>query len=226
MAQNKLNHAIILAAGRGIRMQPLTNSIPKAMAPINGSTLIAKGIKKLTNIFNNIHVTVGYKGELLAKHVIELNVNSIFNTKNKGNSWWMYNSLLKNLNEPLFVLTCDNLYNMNFDYQYKEYFKIGKPACMIVPVKPVKNYEGDYISNNNNIITNISRQKKTNLMCSGIQILNPVRINKITNAKQQFRHVWKQLIEKKEIKISSKPVKNWHAIDNLMQLKKIDNAGR
>ena len=51
MSQNKLNHAIILAAGRGIRMQPLTNSIPKAMAPINGSTLIAKGIKKLTNIF-------------------------------------------------------------------------------------------------------------------------------------------------------------------------------
>jgi len=226
MTQNKLNHAIILAAGRGIRMQPLTNSIPKAMAPLDGSTLIAKGIKKLTNIFKNIHVTVGYKGELLAKHVTELNVNSIFNTKNKGNSWWMYNSLLKNLNEPLFVLTCDNLYHMNFNHQYKEYFKIGKPACMIVPVKPVKNYDGDYIFNKKNNIIKISRQKKSQLMCSGIQILNPAKINKITNPKQQFRHVWSELIEKKDIKISSRSVKNWHAIDNLMQLKRIDNAKR
>lgn len=224
MTQNKLNHAIILAAGRGIRMQPLTNSIPKAMAPINGSTLIATGIKKLTNNFHNIHVTVGYKGELLAKHVTELNVNSIFNTNNKGNSWWMYNSLLKYLNEPLFVLTCDNLYNMNFNYQLKEYFRVGKPACMIVPVNPVESYEGDYIINKKNNVTKISRQKKSNLMCSGIQILNPSRINKITNQKQQFKHVWSQLIEKRQIKISSKPVKNWHAIDNLMQLKKINNA--
>tara|TARA_B100000575_G_scaffold79184_1_gene61934 strand:- start:426 stop:1106 length:681 start_codon:yes stop_codon:yes gene_type:complete len=226
MKSKKINNVLIMAAGRGIRMMPLTKKIPKAMAPMRGSTLIAKGIKKVQKYFNNVHITVGYKGELLAKHVTELNVDTILNTKNKGNSWWMYNSLLKNLNEPIFVLTCDNLYNMSFNFQLKEYFKIGNPACMIVPANPIDNYEGDYISHKNNNIIRISRQKRTNLMCSGIQILNPARINKITNQRQQFIQVWKQLIDKKEIKISSKPVKNWHAIDNLMQLKKFNNAKR
>ena len=36
-----------MAAGRGLRMMPLTNNIPKAMAPFKGSTLIANRIKKM-----------------------------------------------------------------------------------------------------------------------------------------------------------------------------------
>jgi NDP-sugar pyrophosphorylase family protein len=36
-----IKYALIMAAGRGTRMLPLTSSIPKAMAPLNGTTLIA-----------------------------------------------------------------------------------------------------------------------------------------------------------------------------------------
>ena len=50
MTQNKINHALIMAAGRGIRMQPLTDNLPKAMAPFNGSTLISEGIKELKKV--------------------------------------------------------------------------------------------------------------------------------------------------------------------------------
>ena len=63
-----------------VRMRPLTNKIPKAMAPYKGSTLISNSIEKIKNFFENIHVTVGYKGAILAKHVIERNVTSIINT--------------------------------------------------------------------------------------------------------------------------------------------------
>ena len=38
---SKIQHCLILAAGRGRRMMPLTESVPKPMAPHNGSTLIA-----------------------------------------------------------------------------------------------------------------------------------------------------------------------------------------
>ena len=32
----KINHVLIMAAGRGMRMRPLTKKIPKAMAKLNG----------------------------------------------------------------------------------------------------------------------------------------------------------------------------------------------
>ena len=103
-----------MAAGRGIRMKPITNTIPKAMAPIKGSTLIANGLAKLSKYFNNVHITVGYKGALLASHVIDLKVHTIFNTNQKGNSWWLYNTLMKKIDEPVFVLTCDNIFQISF----------------------------------------------------------------------------------------------------------------
>lgn len=62
-----IRHAVIMAAGRGLRMMPLTEAIPKPMAPYNGATLIARGIERLADRFEHIHVTVGYKGAMLAQ---------------------------------------------------------------------------------------------------------------------------------------------------------------
>jgi NDP-sugar pyrophosphorylase family protein len=213
-----------MAAGRGLRMMPLTNNIPKAMAPFKGSTLIANRIKKMHKFFNNVHVTVGYKGALLASHVIDLKVNSVFNTNNKGNAWWLFNTLIKNINGPVFVLTCDNIFEIDFQKILKEYEILKSPACMIVPVKPIKSLDGDFIFyNTKNVISKISRSKKSNYYCSGIQILNPFKINKIIKPSEKFNVVWKQLIEKKQIKRSNYILKKWYAVDNLKQLKVINN---
>ena len=95
-----VNHALIMAAGRGLRMVPLTDVIPKPMAPYRDSTLIAKGIENLKEYFRNIHITVGYKGGVLAEYVIGLGVNSIFDTSGKGNAWWIYNTMMKYLGTP------------------------------------------------------------------------------------------------------------------------------
>ena len=65
-----------MAAGRGIRLMPKTKKIPKAMVKIKNQTLILKGIKKIQKYIKNIHITVGYKGSMLAKHVIEHRVSS------------------------------------------------------------------------------------------------------------------------------------------------------
>ena len=58
-----------MAAGRGLRMRPLTDEIPKAMAPLGESTLISEGIRRLKKEINQVHITVGYKGSMLASHV-------------------------------------------------------------------------------------------------------------------------------------------------------------
>lgn len=221
----KIKHAVILAAGRGIRMRPLTDNIPKAMAPYKGSTLISNSIEKIMKFFENVHVTVGYKGAMLAKHVIEKGVTSIINTNGKGNAWWLYNSLLKEINEPVCVFTCDNVIETNYNNLLKEYINLNNPCCMLVPTSPIKGLDGDYIfADNNNIVRKLSRANKSKIYCSGIQFLNPYMINMETKKSENFNDVWKQLMLIEQLKVSSSLSENWYAIDNLEQLKFINDT--
>ena len=58
--------ALILAAGSGTRMAPLTDSIPKALVPVNGKPIL---IKQLENLYENgitdITVVAGYRANML-----------------------------------------------------------------------------------------------------------------------------------------------------------------
>ncbi len=217
-----IQHALIMAAGRGMRMMPFTENMPKAMAPLAGTTLIANGIDKLKKRIPNIHITVGYKGSMLASHVIEHDVNSVLNTEGKDNSWWIYNTLMKNLDLPIYVLTCDNVIELDFDLMEKDYIAAGKPACMVIPVKPIEGLDGDFIFHDNQRITELSRSKPSEMYCSGIQILNPKKINELTQPADNFYNVWMQLIELKQLYCSNIYPKQWYAVDTVNQLEAIN----
>ncbi len=217
-----IQHALIMAAGRGMRMMPFTENMPKAMAPLAGTTLIANGIDKLKKRIPNIHITVGYKGSMLASHVIEHDVNSVLNTEGKDNSWWIYNTLMKNLDLPIYVLTCDNVIELDFDLMEKDYVAAGKPACMVIPVKPIEGLDGDFIFHENQCITEHSRTKPSEMYCSGIQILNPKKINELTQPADNFYNVWMQLIELKQLYCSNIYPKQWYAVDTVNQLEAIN----
>ena len=175
-----------MAAGRGMRMAPLTDAIPKPMAPYNGTTLIARGISRLAEKIEHIHVTVGYKKAMLAQHVIEHGASSVFNTHGQSNCWWIYNTLLSRLDEPMVVLTCDNVVELDFELLEENYLSLKSPACMLVPVRPVPGLEGDYVFHENHVVKEISRSKKTEIYCSGIQVLNPYRLIQITREGDSF----------------------------------------
>jgi len=217
----KFGHALIMAAGRGNRMMPLTDSIPKPMAPFQNTTLIGASIAKVQRYVDHLHVTVGYKGAMLAKHLIEQGVSSIFNTENKTNSWWIYHTLLRDLDEPVVVLTCDNVTDLDFDLLARDYFSKGEPACMLVAVKPVPGLEGDYITHEKGKVTKISRTEPTDIYCSGIQILNPRKINFLTQDDGDFYSVWRQLIGKEQLLVSSTYPKAWFTVDTVEDLEKI-----
>jgi NDP-sugar pyrophosphorylase family protein len=217
-----IEHALIMAAGRGMRMMPFTENMPKAMAPLAGTTLIANGIDKLKKHIPNIHITVGYKGTMLASHVIEHDVNSVLNTEGKDNSWWIYNTLMKNLDVPIYVLTCDNVIELDFDLMEKDYVAAGKPGCMVIPVKPIAGLDGDFIFHDNQRITELSRTKTSEMYCSGIQILNPKKINELTQPADNFYNVWMQLIELKQLYCSNIYPKQWYAVDTVNQLEAIN----
>jgi NDP-sugar pyrophosphorylase family protein len=221
---SKIRHAIIMAAGRGRRMMPLTRRIPKAMAPYHGSTLICQGIKQVRKHIKYLHITVGYRGAMLAEHVIQNGVASVFNTEGRENAWWVYNTVLRLLDEPIFVLTCDNVMELDFELLATDYFNFGEPACMLVPVKPVPGLEGDYIFHHLNVVTELDRNKPSDVYCSGIQIINPAKINRMTRRTDNFYPLWAQLISKRQVIASNVYPKSWFTVDTIEQLGEINRA--
>lgn len=217
-----IKHALIMAAGRGARMAPLTDDIPKPMAPYAGSTLIAHGIDKIRQRIPHIHVTVGYKKAMLAQHVIEHGASSVFNTEGESNSWWLFNTLLRDLDEPMYVLTADNIVELDFGLLEENYNSLDNPACMLVPVNPVAGLEGDYIFHDGHTVTELSRTKPSDCYCSGIQIVNPTKINSLVTGADDFYSVWNQLIAHRELKSSSVYPKKWFTVDTVAQLAELN----
>lgn len=213
-----IRHALIMAAGRGNRMRPLTDILPKAMLPFKEDTLIGNSLTMLRKCVLHIHVTVGYKRAMLSQYLMETGVDSIFNTEGHGNAWWIKNTLMKNLNEPVLVLTTDNVTELDIDFLKAEYLKAESPPCMLVPVKPIPMIEGDYIDHHQGIVLEIQRDIPKDIYCSGIQVLNPARVSSLLQEIDDFKDVWDGLIPKSELKVSSVYPKLWFSIDTLEQL--------
>ena len=213
-----IEHVIILAAGRGTRLMPLTKKMPKALVRLQNQSLILHGLKKIRKYAKNIHITVGYRGSMLAEHVIKNRVNSVINTEGKGNCWWVFNFPFNMLNAPVLVLTCDNITKINFRKIFIDYYKKKQPHCMLIPVKPIPGLEGDYIHQKENVVKRLSRKTKSEIYCSGIQVLNPKKINNLMSEKKDFVQLWNFLIKKNKLVVSDIVPDKWFTIDNVKQL--------
>ena len=63
---------LILAAGLGTRLAPITDDKPKALVPVNGIPILMKQIDNLHKIgINHITIISGYKADILEKMVHE-----------------------------------------------------------------------------------------------------------------------------------------------------------
>lgn len=60
--------AVILAAGKGTRMQPLTYDIPKPMLPINGTPVLEHTLNFLPEEIDEVIFVINYLGKHIKKH--------------------------------------------------------------------------------------------------------------------------------------------------------------
>ncbi len=67
--EGKKMKAVILAAGRGIRMSPLTAEVPKPLLRVCGKTFLDYIIEVLTPMIDEFVIVVGYKGDLIRYYI-------------------------------------------------------------------------------------------------------------------------------------------------------------
>lgn len=213
-----IRHALIMAAGRGNRMRPLTDSIPKAMVPYRGDTLIGNSLEMLKSCVANIHITVGYKKAMLAEYLMARGVSSIINTEGHGNAWWIQNTLMRYLDEPVLVLTTDNITRLDLHFLSEEYVRVGLPAGMLVPVIPVPGIEGDFIRYDGDTVIAVKRNEPQDIYCSGMQVINPKKVSELIDRSDDFYQVWNGLIQNRQLKVAHIYPNHWYSVDTLEQL--------
>ena len=92
---------------------------------------------------------------------------------------------------------------------------------MIIPTQPIEGLLGDYIFRKKNIVKNLSRIKKSDIYCTGIQVLNPKKINDKIKPTDDFNILWKRLISKKQLYVSDIRPKRWFTVDNIENYKNL-----
>ncbi len=78
--------AVILAAGQGLRLAPLTSDRPKALVDIHGVTLLERSIRALTTAgFARAIVVTGYRADLIVEYLLsrrwDMDVSARFNPR-------------------------------------------------------------------------------------------------------------------------------------------------
>lgn len=217
-----------MAGGKGARMFPVSDYVPKPLVKVKNKALIDHCIDNLKeNGINNIYVTYNYKSELLTSH-IEKKVSGLINTINQDNSYFLFNTIIKYINKPIIIIPCDIIMSFNFKQLNEEY--ISKEDSYILPVKYKKGMNPDFIKCNNkqlkHKVTSIGRgtsYEGCKICASGLQALIPSIVNEIILPCDNWIDVWTQLINKQRLQIFSSFATNWETYDRLDQILTTEN---
>ncbi|MDA9561818.1 nucleotidyltransferase family protein [Gammaproteobacteria bacterium] len=192
--------AMILAAGFGKRLKPLTNDTPKPMLKVGNQSLIERNIDSLINSgFDEIVINVSYLGNILIKHVLELfpNNNILFSKESEplGTGGGIQNALELLGDEPFMLINAD----VYHDIDLATINKIVKVAHLVGVKNPEHNLQGDF-SLDGDIVS--VRSGANDYTWSGISVINPSIFNKLIPQEMPFdiwNKVLKQFINNKEV---------------------------
>jgi len=109
-------NVIILAAGLGSRLRPITNTVPKCMVPVNEVPLIERLVNQLNTSGKDIKINIvlGYKSGAVIHHFRNSNINFILNdvyeTTNNMYSLYLATQSIANLSDMV-VINADCIYD-------------------------------------------------------------------------------------------------------------------
>ena len=180
---------VIMAGGKGTRLQPLTNVLPKPLIPLGEKTMLEHIMDSfISEGADNFYISVNYKADMIRHYFDTLEekkykIDFIEENKPLGTAGSL--ALLKGkIDTTFFVTNCDilirNKYAGILDYHRKN-------RNLITLVAALKNYPIPYgvveIEENGLLKNFLEKPEKTYLINSGFYIMEPEVLDMIPGEK-------------------------------------------
>ena len=202
-----IEHGMILAAGLGKRMQPLTLKSPKPLLEINNISLLERAI--------NLLVSHGVKEISINVHYLPNQIKSFINKKKFQAKISISNEedllldtgggVLKGTqnfgDKPFFVINPDTIWSKDYLEELKSletfYFKNNKPTLLLVNKKASidTSFSGDFNLNNKQI----SKDNENQFIFTGLQIINRSVLIDEKSKVFSMNKIWNKLIKEKNL---------------------------
>jgi dTDP-glucose pyrophosphorylase len=113
------NHAVIMAGGKGVRLRPITENLPKPMIPVAGRPILERLVLHLVGCgISRIHISVNYLSNIIVDHFGDgsrfgCEISYLHETEELGTGGAL--SLLPEIpKEPIVVVNGDLVTELNF----------------------------------------------------------------------------------------------------------------
>ena len=206
-----IKKAMILAAGFGKRIYPLTLKNPKPLLKIGNETLLSNTLKFI-ELFGvkQVVINVHYLREQIVEYIDKSQFNltiKIINEKDKilDTGGGVLNAIQHFSNEPFLIINPDTIWNSHYlkelKLMEKLFFENEKDKCSLLVVNKKKSFDqsfkGDFSLENNLI----NRKDKNNLnyIYTGLQIIKPEVFSSLYTKIFSINKIWDKLIESNEL---------------------------
>jgi mannose-1-phosphate guanylyltransferase/phosphomannomutase len=141
--------AVVLAGGKGMRMRPLTNEIPKPLLLVKNRPILEHTLNYLSKYgIKEVIITLGYKGEVIKKKIGDgsrfgLNITYSMEKDEMGTAGCLL-SIKKDLNETFVLIGGDNITKMDLNKFIKFHKKNGGTLTVALYTKTEKTKFGIY----------------------------------------------------------------------------------
>ena len=203
----KIRHGMILAAGLGKRMQPLTYKKPKPLLEISGITLLERAINLLINHgVKEISVNIHHLGDQIEKYISSLKLEVKIKISNEKDLLLDTGGGVKKgakdfKENPFFVINPDTLWSNKYSEEVqsleKEYFTNKRP-CLLLVKKELSldnSFKGDFNLKNNLI----SKDEKNQFIFTGLQIMKNDHLAFFNKNIFSMNEVWTKLISENNL---------------------------
>lgn len=170
--------AVLLAGGKGRRLQPFTTTIPKPLFPIGEKPIIQIIIEQLQKFgVDEYIVSLGYLGELMQAFLGDgkkYNTKISYVTEDSPLGTAGAISLLPDLDDDFIFMNGDILTSMDFVEAYADHKKSNALMTICTYKKFVKSSLGVLeINDKNEVVNYLEKPETSHIVSSGIYILNP-----------------------------------------------------